>query len=224
MKLAVNEIFETMQGEASFTGTPAVFVRLQGCSVGCPWCDTKHTWDRPRAMVRPLGDILLKVIESATFAEVTPQELVGVILSFRARHVVITGGEPADYDLFELSELLIAAGRTVQLETSGTSPIRIAELAFVTVSPKIEMPGKRVLIGASLRRANEIKMPVGSVRDIAALREVLGLLDSERAVRAPLVYLQPLSTSEKATKLCVQAATEYGWRVSIQTHKYLGVR
>ncbi len=41
----VNEIFETIQGEATYTGTPAVFVRLQGCPVGCPWCDTKHTWD-----------------------------------------------------------------------------------------------------------------------------------------------------------------------------------
>ena len=43
-KLPVNELFATVQGEGAYTGTPAVFVRLQGCNVGCPWCDTKHTW------------------------------------------------------------------------------------------------------------------------------------------------------------------------------------
>src|SRR4051794_25490444 len=41
---AVNEVFESIQGEARHAGTPSVFVRLQGCAVGCPWCDTKHTW------------------------------------------------------------------------------------------------------------------------------------------------------------------------------------
>ena len=44
MMIRVNEIFFTIQGEAAFTGTPAIFVRLQGCAVGCGWCDTKHTW------------------------------------------------------------------------------------------------------------------------------------------------------------------------------------
>ncbi|MGY8878270.1 MAG: 7-carboxy-7-deazaguanine synthase QueE, partial [Pseudoalteromonas sp.] len=41
----INEVFETIQGEASFTGTPSIFLRLQGCPVGCSWCDTKQTWD-----------------------------------------------------------------------------------------------------------------------------------------------------------------------------------
>lgn len=41
----INEIFETIQGEASFTGTPSIFLRLQGCPVGCAWCDTKQTWE-----------------------------------------------------------------------------------------------------------------------------------------------------------------------------------
>ena len=41
----VNEIFQSIQGEATFTGTPSIFVRLQGCPVGCAWCDTKHTWE-----------------------------------------------------------------------------------------------------------------------------------------------------------------------------------
>ena len=42
--LRINEVFPTIQGEATYTGTPATFIRLQGCPVGCSWCDTKHTW------------------------------------------------------------------------------------------------------------------------------------------------------------------------------------
>ena len=42
--LNINEMFETIQGEGAHTGIPSIFVRLQGCPVGCPWCDTKHTW------------------------------------------------------------------------------------------------------------------------------------------------------------------------------------
>ena len=41
----VNEIFQSIQGEGYFTGVPAIFVRLQGCPVGCAWCDTQHTWE-----------------------------------------------------------------------------------------------------------------------------------------------------------------------------------
>ena len=40
----INEIFETIQGEGHFTGIPSIFIRLQGCPVGCSWCDTKHSW------------------------------------------------------------------------------------------------------------------------------------------------------------------------------------
>ncbi|EBW9852653.1 7-carboxy-7-deazaguanine synthase QueE, partial [Salmonella enterica subsp. enterica serovar Typhimurium] len=46
MQYPINEMFQTLQGEGYFTGVPAIFIRLQGCPVGCAWCDTKHTWDK----------------------------------------------------------------------------------------------------------------------------------------------------------------------------------
>ena len=50
--LKINEIFDTIQGEAFYTGTPATFIRLQGCPVGCHWCDTKHTWSEGTEKLR----------------------------------------------------------------------------------------------------------------------------------------------------------------------------
>ncbi len=46
MQYPINEMFQTLQGEGYFTGVPAIFIRLQGCPVGCAWCDTKHTRDK----------------------------------------------------------------------------------------------------------------------------------------------------------------------------------
>lgn len=228
MTLPINEIFESVQGEASFTGSPAVFIRLQGCPVGCPWCDTAHTWAVDPTDVVPAAEMAAKVSDAPTFARMTPAELVAhVEATTHARHVVITGGEPALYDLRPLSALLIKAGRSVQLETSGTSEIRIDPRAFVTVSPKVDMPGGLAVRTDALLRANEIKMPVGKPADVERLRDLLGSMVGRLCAcptGSPTVWLQPLSQSPKATALCVAAATANGWRISIQTHKYLGVR
>jgi 7-carboxy-7-deazaguanine synthase len=226
--LLINELFETVQGEATFTGSPAVFIRLQGCPVACPWCDTKGSWSIEDENEIPPTLMGEKVKDAPTFARMGAIELAKQVLgTTRARHIVITGGEPALYDLRPISEIFIEAGRTVQLETSGTSEIRIDPRAFVTVSPKVGMPGGLKVRDDALLRADEIKMPVGKPADVERLRAVIGQLMAAKGVRAggvPTVWLQPLSQSEKATALCVEAATTHGWRISVQTHKYLGVR
>ncbi len=217
--LKVNEIFETIQGEASYTGTPAVFLRLQGCPVACPWCDTKHTWHIQPEHTVAISVMLEKQADAPEFAQMSEKDLVEAVRSFHARHVVITGGEPCSYDLTQLTSELVGLGYTVQIETSGTFPVRAHPDTWVTVSPKVDMPGGLSVLPDALRRANEIKHPVGRERDIDNLRLVL-----RDANPAALVWLQPLSQSEKATALCIQEATLNGWRVSIQTHKFLGVR
>lgn len=226
--LPVNEIFESVQGEASFTGAPAVFIRLQGCPVACPWCDTAHTWVVDPTNAVSAAEMASKVADAPTFARMTPAELVAhVEATTRARHVVITGGEPALYDLRPLSAALIKAGRSVQLETSGTSEIRIDPRAFVTVSPKVGMPGGLKVRDDALALADEIKMPVGKPADVERLHALVDRLMAAKDPRLdhiPKVWLQPLSQSPKATALCVAAATANGWRISLQTHKYLGVR
>ncbi len=215
--IPVNEIFETVQGEATFAGTPAVFVRLHGCDVGCPWCDTKYTWKLDEAKEVEF-DVMLGKSNDDRFAWADETELADHMLTYRSRHVVLTGGEPCDHDLMALTRAISMRGRKPQVETSGTREIKVSRETWVTVSPKMDMPGGYKVLGSALTRANEIKMPVGKPADVAKLK---ALLDGRP--NCP-VWLQPLSQSEKATKLCIEAATENGWRISCQVHKYIGVR
>jgi 7-carboxy-7-deazaguanine synthase len=220
MLFGVNEVFETIQGEATFTGTPSTFFRLQGCDVGCPWCDTKHTWPVLESSVIPIADVRAKTVDSDKFARLTVDEFVAEAKSRRPRHVVITGGEPCIYDLTELTEALHRASLTTQIETSGTQPILCSSQTWVTVSPKFNMPGGFAVRRDALCRANEIKMPVGKPRDLETLEQLMADLPT-----LPWnVWLQPLSQSPSATKLCIEAAMTRGHRLSIQTHKYLGLR
>lgn len=216
----INEVFPTIQGEGRWTGTPSLFIRFQGCPVGCPWCDTKHTWaveDQHRVAI---GDLLLKDKAAPTWASLTMRDLQTLMGSAEpVKHAVITGGEPCLHDLDQLTTAIVQAGWTPQVETSGTQPIRVHRSTWVTVSPKIGMPGGLEVREASIARANEIKFPVGRIEDIIRLQErVLPHATTD------LVWLQPISMSEKATKLCIDQALCHGYNVSIQTHRYAGVR
>lgn len=217
--LPVNEVFETVQGEAFWTGTPAVFVRLQGCDVGCPWCDTKHTWDFQGPQVS-LAEMAAKEQDAPSYAEARLDDLVALVRGHASKHVVITGGEPAMHErLGALCEALLSLGRTVQVETSGTRSLDLPIGVWVTISPKLNMPGGYEVKSQALARADELKMPVGKPADIEALQNLLANWPHPRHV-----WLQPLSQSKKATQLCLAAARDNGWRVSIQTHKFIGVR
>lgn len=111
--MKVNEIFYSLQGEGHFTGTPAVFVRLSGCNLSCPFCDTQHQHG----------------------TQMTEEEIVEAIAEYPARHIVITGGEPTMQLTNSLIDKLHAAGWFVQIETNGTLPVP-EDIDWVTCSPK----------------------------------------------------------------------------------------
>ncbi|ELU1438649.1 7-carboxy-7-deazaguanine synthase QueE [Providencia alcalifaciens] len=223
MKYPINEIFQTIQGEGVFTGVPAVFIRLQGCPVGCSWCDTKQTWDKEPAKETTLGDIALKTQDSDWWAMSDADGLVQLMQKsgFTAKHIVITGGEPCIYDLTSLTEALEKQGYQCQIETSGTYPVQCTEETWVTVSPKVGMKGGLKVLSQAVDRANEIKHPVAREKDIEALERILAL----RTVDVPpIVALQPISQKATATKLCIDTCIQRNWRLSIQTHKYLDIQ
>src|SRR5688572_26753821 len=101
----IAEIFFSIQGEGPTAGLPAVFIRLQGCSVGCRWCDTKYSWD-------PAGG-----------HPVMLEALVEEAAAFPCGRAVVTGGEPLESSLFApLVDGLKGRGFTVEVETSGVRP------------------------------------------------------------------------------------------------------
>ncbi|AXH64301.1 MULTISPECIES: 7-carboxy-7-deazaguanine synthase QueE [Providencia] len=223
MKYPINEIFQTIQGEGVFTGVPAVFIRLQGCPVGCSWCDTKQTWEIEQDKESTLGDIALKTIDSDAWAMSDSEALIQLMKEkhFSAQHIVITGGEPCIYDLQPLTEALEQHGYQCQIETSGTYPIQCTNKTWVTVSPKVGMKGGLQVISQAVNRANEIKHPVAREKDIEALEKILALRTVEMP---PVVALQPISQKTAATKLCIETCIQRNWRLSIQTHKYLDIQ
>ena len=229
MRLCVNEIFASIQGEGLHAGTPCVFVRFQGCPVRCPWCDTPHALPLPQANAVGLDDNAF--LAGNAHATVTPEALWAHIVRRwpQQRHLVLTGGEPCVQDANALAQLCACVRRSEQehgqawrihVETSGTGNMDwLPNDAWVTLSPK---PHNQHMHPGALRRANEIKMVVAGPDDIAWLDSLLASCPGH----AP-VCLQPRSLDAVATELCVQtvmARAHCGWRLSVQLHKYLGVR
>src|SRR5438067_5836783 len=120
VSLRVSEVFASVQGEGVSVGTPSVFVRLQGCSVGCVWCDTKYSW------------------ASTGGHETTLETLLAQIAALEAENVVITGGEPLEHPAFApLVNVLKAAGYRIEVETAGTVIPPDVPVDQWNVSPKL---------------------------------------------------------------------------------------
>lgn len=222
MQYPINELFQTLQGEGYFTGVPAIFIRLQGCPVGCSWCDTRHTWEKLAGRQQEMRQILQKTSESDAWSSASAEALLAVLRQqgYSARHVVITGGEPAIHDLRPLTLLLESEGYGCQIETSGTHEVFCSARTWVTVSPKVGMRGGYRVLDQALIRADEIKHPVARQRDIDQLDLLLARLNDDKS---RVVALQPISQQEEATRLCIAACIARNWRLSMQTHKYLNI-
>lgn len=229
-QLLVNEVFQTIQGEGSYTGTPSIFIRLQGCPVGCPWCDTKHTWN-----VLPENEVSANIImqesaESPRYFKASVKQLLDLFVkqNYTAKHIVITGGEPCMFDLTEFSENAKRQGFSVQIETSGTFNILCDSSVWVTLSPKINMKAGMPVLTQAMLRANEIKHPIAMQKHIDELDDLLQHTHTQAALinerfDCPQVYLQPISQQERATELAIQTCIKRNWRLSVQLHKYIGV-
>ncbi|MFZ0544387.1 MAG: 7-carboxy-7-deazaguanine synthase QueE [Candidatus Promineifilaceae bacterium] len=222
VRYPVNDCYTCVQGEGVQTGMAMVLLRLHGCDVGCPWCDTKETWAFDTANERETLPAALGA--NGRFCYQTAEQITDYIVAHNPgpKWVLVTGGEPAHYDLRELVESLHERGYKAALETSGTETGHLgADFDWVCVSPKLDMPGGKVVQSAVISSAHEIKHVVGIQRDIDRLDTLL----SENKLRPDVqLCLQPVSTSPKATQLCLEAVQARGWRLSIQMHKYIGER
>ena len=222
-KIFVNEFFSTIQGEATFVGTPSFFIRLQGCPVGCGFCDTKYTWyindTNETNNIHEIKNENNR--DTPTYINLTTQEILSLCQQNTANHIVFTGGEPCLYDLTTITKQLHDTKRfSTQIETSGTHEINCDPRTWVTLSPKIGMAGGYTVLESSYKRANEIKFPIGKQKHIDNLMQILDQHDFKNIK----IWLQPLSQSKKSTDLCVELAMKENFNLSLQTHKFINMR
>jgi len=217
----INELFETIQGEGSFTGQPSIFIRLQGCPVACSWCDTKHTWEIELTDEVSTDVMLAKSQETSQWASLSVAQILALIIErgYQAKHIVITGGEPCMVDLTPLCIAFDDLGYSTQVETSGTFEINVSDKCWVTVSPKVNMRGGYPMLNSAMQRANEIKHPVATEQHVDDLKVLL----EEHNIKNTPIYLQPISQKPRATELAIETCIANNWRLSVQVHKYLGI-
>jgi 7-carboxy-7-deazaguanine synthase (Cx14CxxC type) len=208
---SVKEIFYTLQGEGANTGTPAVFCRFAGCNLWsgregdragavCRFCDTDFVGtDGPGGGRFADAQTLAKAIEDAWPAS-----------AGAGRFVVCTGGEP----LLQLDDALVAALHArsfcIALETNGTLSAP-AGIDWVCVSPKAGAP-------LALARGDELKLVFPQP---GAEPERYAHLDFAH------FFLQPMdgpALAENTAAAVAYCLTRPGWRLSLQTHKVLGIR
>ena len=195
MKYDLVEIFESLQGEGRNMGRPCVFVRFAGCNLKCPWCDT---------------DV------SQRFS-LSLEELVAEVKTFRAKSVVLTGGEPTIVDgMPELVAALKREGYWLAVETNGTNePDWFAFLDYIACSPKAEFPRS-----LKLSAADEVRV----VASAAATVEFCESL--RRRIKATDYYISPCDENGTFNFASAKSLISrlQGWSLSVQLHKLLGFR
>jgi organic radical activating enzyme len=195
--LPLMEHFFTIQGEGYHTGKAAYFLRLAGCDVGCVWCDVKESWDE------------------TLYEKVSITEMVNYVKKSGAKFCVITGGEPAQYDLSNLTDKLKQSGIYTAIETSGVYPLK-GKFDWVCLSPKKFKPANDNVF----KLANELKVIIYHKSDFAWAEK-----QAQKTESTCKLYLQPeWDKKEQILPLLVEYVKQNPrWRISLQTHKYINV-
>lgn len=223
--LEVVNIFDTIQGEGPYAGFPAVFVRLAGCTLQCPNCDTDYTTGRRRLFVQ---EVLTEINKATSWIDVDHSEYPGRL---HRPLIVLTGGEPFRQNITPLTNQLLSAGFLVQVETNGAlhDPRFNYNLATVVCSPKTTVHP------AMWKKITALKYVVraGEVNEADGLpTRVLGLpLPPPRPNKNYFhgyVYIQPEDSrdaerNQANIQAAVQSCRKFGYILSLQQHKIIGL-
>lgn len=217
--LEVHSIFKTIQGEGPFSGTPCVFIRLSGCNLQCPNCDTDYTSYR---------------------AKVTPELILQSVSKLQTNGlVVITGGEPFRQNLAKLLALLTRQGYYVQIETNGTIiPSDVywnhdtseRKSCYIVCSPKTPNINEKIEIHAC---AFKYVLNHNNIGTDGLPNNVLGFVSTRIAARptdlfSGQIYLQPEDSydedeNEKNLEAVVKSCLKFNYILNLQVHKIIGV-
>ena len=223
--LEIVNIWHTLQGEGPFAGHPAVFIRLAGCNLQCPGCDTDYTSRRESINPKHLMQMLSRF----------SQPTVGVTGMRTPNLVVITGGEPFRQNLMPFCQMAISSGYDVQVETNGTlweQPFFPPNRFHIVCSPKTPTIHKEIM-----KRANAFKYILAA--NAVDPTDGLPLSTLENGLRPARpteeftgdVYVQPMDdgapwnavTNIQNRAAAVHSCMTFGYKLSLQTHKLLGL-
>ena len=190
------EIFHSVQGEAYHAGIPHVFIRFGNCNLRCEWCDT---------------DFL-------TFEEMQLEDIVNQVLQYNCKRVIFTGGEPCLQDLDTIGTELKKHDIDLSVETNGTIPVPEI-IDWICVSPKDQVYPN---VAIKQRNGNELKV-VYCGQDLSMYDDLKQGFEHH--------FIQPCYMENDTVEQNGRsfAAVEKivkdnpGWRLSLQTHKWMGV-
>jgi organic radical activating enzyme len=197
LKLPVMEEFYSLQGEGFHTGEAAYFVRVGGCDVGCHWCDIKESWN---ADLHP---------------PISTDGIIERAATYPAKAVIITGGEPLNYNLDYLCNQMKSKGIKTFLETSGSLPMS-GSWDWICLSPKQNIHPT----DSNLKLAGELKVIISELSDFEWAE-----INAAKVSEACLLYLQPewSKRNEMMPAIIDYIMQNPTWRISLQSHKYMRI-
>jgi organic radical activating enzyme len=190
------EIFHSVQGEAFHAGIPHVFIRFGNCNLRCEWCDT----------------------DFMTFEEMNLDEIIDKVLSYNCKRVIFTGGEPCLQDLETIGNALKEFNINLSIETNGTFLVPDV-IDWICVSPKDQVYPN---VAIKQRIGDELKV-VYCGQDLSLYDELKDGFDH--------LFIQPCYLENESVEWngrnFVQTESlvkkNQDWRLSLQTHKWMGV-
>ena len=191
------EIFHSVQGEGYRSGIPHVFIRFGVCNLRCEWCDTNFDEYQPMTVIDILADVL----------------------QYPCKNIIFTGGEPMLNDLWPLARVLKRRGYHLSVESNGTVKIPDGLLDWICISPKDQMYPQ---VSIKQRAGDELKC--------VYVGQSLSMYDGLKGGFDHL-FLQPcydendtVERNGRTFALTEEVVKQHpDWRLSLQTHKWMGI-
>jgi organic radical activating enzyme len=212
-KYRINEIFYSIQGEGLHAGRATVFVRFAGCNLACPWCDTDHSEKEALTAV--------EILERAR--SLMPASL------YETPIITLTGGEP----MMQIDEHLLDLLNTtfdVHVESNGTAVFEpsaldaiCSRIRFLTVSPKRGIQVRTPYISYDFIKQIKIVVDKDDA-DLRAMMEYWEQTDVAHLCLQPCDDQDPLKKAVSLQAAITLVKEHPAWRLSLQTHKLIGVR
>ena len=232
-QIAISEIFHSIQGEGLHTGEPTTFIRFQGCSLGCTWCDSRYTWKKDSNINISVEELVERV------KQITPES---------TKWICITGGEPLEQRegfsrlVHSLRYTFSGIGMQIEVETSGlVSLIREGPPSESGASEYIHFhytdinswvvdlkcPSSETVKEnywdnyRFLKEKDQLKAVVTGDEDLEFVDEVLEKYPTKAKILiSPVVEIHP-EVNVSLRQLCAEYCKLRGYRLSLQTHKFI---